>query len=194
MPAFANTLPLAAINRIKLDEEGQYKISVSCIEDVDWKLNQRVYMDLGGFFATTILRIEVFENSELLSTAVIGAVGGGTGVHETSHIIEKERILSCCSDSIYCLSLPSLDLLWRTKADQATCFGVHAFHSDYIVHGELEISRLDKDGLVLWQRGGADIFTTLEGGLFELTEHYIIVEDWDNRIYKFDYSGNEVTN
>ena len=194
MPAFANTSTLAAINTKELDEKRQYKISISPIENVAWEANQRVYMDLGEFSATTILRIQVFEKGDLISTAVIGAGGGGTGGHETSYIMENDRILTCCSDSIFCLSLPSLDLLWRTKADWAACFGIYAFQSDYIIHGELEISRLDEDGLVLWQRSGADIFTTLEGGVFELTEHYIVVEDWQNRLYKFDYSGNDVTN
>jgi hypothetical protein len=176
-----------------LIEIGQYKISISPVEAAAWEANQRVYIDLGGISATTMLKIQVFDNDDLVSTAVIGAAGGGTGIHETSYIVKKDRIVICCSDSIFCLSLPSLQLLWRTKADSATCFQVYAFQSGYVIHGELQISRLNEHGLVLWQRGGADIFTSVEGGLFELTEHCIIVRDWQNRLYKFDYFGNDIT-
>lgn len=150
-------------------------------------------MDLGGFAATSVQKVQVIDKAGLVSTAVLSAIGGGTGVHEASYIVETDRLLTCCGDTVFCLSLPSLDLLWKTGMDLATCFGIYAFQDDYIVHGELAISRLDENGLILWQRGGADIFTTSEGGLFQLTKHCIIVEDWQNRVYKFDYLGNDVT-
>jgi hypothetical protein len=59
-------------------------------------------------------------------------------------IIEDKRLLICCSDSIFCLSIPDLTLLWRTRADEATCFEILKYQDSYIVHGELEILRLDK--------------------------------------------------
>jgi hypothetical protein len=91
------------------------------------------------------------------------------------------------------LSIPELDLLWQTQADQITCFGLYAYNDTYIVHGELGISRLDKDGKILWQKTGADIFTTLEGeNIFEIADSYILVKDWEHRLYKFDFDGNSV--
>jgi ABC-type ATPase with predicted acetyltransferase domain len=42
-------------------------------------------------------------------------------------------------------------LLWWTKADQATFFEINKYQESDIIHGELEISRLDKDGKITWQ-------------------------------------------
>jgi hypothetical protein len=130
------------------------------------------YFDESEYIFPTMFGIKVFKNNDLLTSAIIGSIGGGTGIHNTSTIYEDTKLLICCSDSIFCLSIPELKLLWRTKADQATCFQIYKYKDNYIVHGEFEISRLDKDGKIVWQKSGADIFTTLDGKQdFELTEH-----------------------
>jgi outer membrane protein assembly factor BamB len=129
----------------------------------------------------------------LIKSAVIASNGGGTGIHDTSIIIEKDRLLVCCSDSVFCLSIPDLTLLWRTQADQVTCLEIYKYEDSYIIHGELEISRIDKNGKILWQQIGADIFTTLEGkDTFVITYNYIIATDWENRKYKFDFNGQSI--
>jgi hypothetical protein len=152
------------------------------------------FFEESEYVFTTMVGIKVFEDQNLLKSAIIGAVGGGTGIHKTSVIYEDPRVVICCSDSIFCLSIPDLILLWQTHADQATCFEIYKYQNSYIVHGELEISRLDKDGKIVWQQGGADIFTTIDGGQgFELTDKFIIATDFENRIYKFDYDGNDLT-
>jgi len=83
-----------------------------------------------------------------------------------------------------------LSLLWRTKADRATCFEIYKYQDSYIIHGELEIARLDKNGKILWQQSGSIIFTTLDGkDNFIITDNYILATDWENRKYKIDFNG-----
>jgi hypothetical protein len=152
-----------------------------------------VYFERSEFEFPSILGIKIFQNDTLLRSAVIGSIGGGTTVHDTSTIIENDRFLVCCSDTIFCLSIPDLTLFWRTKADQATCFEIYKYQDSYIIHGELVISRLDKDGKILWQQSGADIFTTLDGkDNFAITDKYILATDWENRRYKFDFNGQSI--
>ena len=152
-----------------------------------------VYFDKSEYHFPSVFGIKVFQKNTLIKSAVIGSVGGGTGIHDTSTIIENDRLLICCSDTIFCLSIPDLTLLWRTKADQATCFEIYKYQDSYIIHRELEISRLDKDGKILWQQSGADIFTTLNGSNdFEITDNYILATDWESRKYKFDFDGNSI--
>jgi len=152
------------------------------------------HFDESDFIFPAMFGIKVFKDTELLKSSIIGSIGGGTGIHKTSIIYEDSRILICCSDSIFCLSVPDLQLIWRTEADQASCFEIYKYQDSYIVHGELEISRLDKDGKILWQQSGADIFTTISGRQdFELTEDFIMAKDFENRIYKFDYNGRNLT-
>lgn len=75
----------------------------------------------------------------------------------------------------------------------ATCFGIFKYKEDYIIHGEVEITRLSNDGKIIWQQSGADIFTSLnsEKEDFVISE-YILATDWDNRKYKFDFDGNQI--
>lgn len=132
----------------------------------------------------------IFQDDKLLKSAVIGSTGGKTGIGKNSIIIESGRLLVCCSDTIFCLSIPDLTLLWCKQADQITCFEIFKYLDSYIIHGEVEISRLDKNGNILWQQSSADIFTTLEGkDNFFVAENYIIATDWKNRKYKFDFNG-----
>jgi hypothetical protein len=152
------------------------------------------HFDESEYVFPTMFGIKVYKDNNLLTSAIIGSTSGGTGIHKTSVIYEDARLLICCSDSIFCLSIPDLKLFWQTKADQATCFEIYKYQDSYIVHGELEISRLDKNGKIIWQQGGADIFTTIDGRQdFELTDNFIIATDFENRVYKFDYEGKDFT-
>lgn len=152
-----------------------------------------VYFKKSEYVFPTVFGIKIYQDNKLLKSAVIGAIGGGTGIHNNSTIIEEDRLLVCCSDNVFCLSIPDLTLLWQTQADQATCFEIYKYLDSYIVHGEYEISRLDKDGRLIWQQSGADIFTTLDGkDSFEITDNYILATDWENRKYKFDFNGQAI--
>ncbi|NQU53914.1 MAG: hypothetical protein HQ522_15400 [Bacteroidetes bacterium] len=128
-----------------------------------------------------------------LNSSIIGAEGGATVLHKTSQIIEKNRILICCGDSVFCLDLPKLNLNWKTKVDEITAFEMFKINDGFIIHGEIEISRIDNHGNIVWQNAGADIFVTPEGkDGFEIKDHFIKVKDWENRIYKWDFNGKEI--
>ncbi|WNB17761.1 hypothetical protein [Marivirga arenosa] len=150
----------------------------------------KVHLIKSELLFSTKIGLKIHENDKTISSAIIGSDGGGTGIDKNSHIIEDDRIAVCCSDSIFCLSIPELNLIWKTQADQSSCFEIFKFNESYIIHGEMEISRLDLSGEVMWKRSGADIFTTEKGtDDFEITESYIKATDWENRIYKFDFNG-----
>jgi hypothetical protein len=179
---------------------GQYEIDIYRDENYSKRSVDNLHkydiehFDESDYVFPTMFGIKVYKDNNLLSSAIIGSFGGGTGIHKTSIVYEDTRLLICCSDSIFCLSIPDLKLLWQTKADQATCFEIYKYQDNYIVHGELEISRLNKDGKIMWQQGGADIFTTIDGTQdFELTDNFIIATDFENRVYKFDYEGKDFT-
>ncbi|MFI5160819.1 MAG: hypothetical protein ACHQHN_06055 [Sphingobacteriales bacterium] len=154
----------------------------------------RFYGEEDVYLYSSIL-LQTYSANDLLQTVLISSVGGGTTVHETSFIVKKDRVTICCSDSVFCLSIPNLELLWRTKADSATCFEIFSHQEDYIVHGELEISRLDLNGKILWQRSGADIFITIHASPddFIVADGLILATDWDGRKYQWDLDGNPVS-
>lgn len=122
-------------------------------------------------------------NNRVLGSAVILAQGGASGVHANSMIASRRRCFVAVGDYVVCMRIPDLDLLWKTRADDATVFGVHLSpDGDGIVaHGELEISMLTLDGERVWSRSGADIFS----GELIVTETHAEVEDWERRRYRF---------
>jgi len=155
---------------------------------------ENYYSDEEEYQFSTQIGIKLYEEENLISSAIICSSGGASGIHQTSQIINEDKIVICCSNQIFNLSIPNLNLRWNTKADEATCFEIFQINKDFIIHGELEISRLSKEGEIIWQRSGADIFTTLESKRddFKLTDNYIFVTDWENRKYQFDFDGNEI--
>jgi hypothetical protein len=153
-----------------------------------------IYFDGCEYKWTSIHGIKIFQDNKLFKSAAIAAAGGGTVIHKNSALIDNNRLLVCCSDSVFCLSIPDLGLLWRTQADPATCFEILKYKESYIIHGEMEISRIDINGKILWQQSGADIFVTPDGkGGLKFSEGFISVKDWGNRVYKYDYDGNDYT-
>jgi hypothetical protein len=178
---------------------GQYKIAIYHDEAFQYTSIDNVqkydytYFENSKAKFPTMFGIKVYADDRLLKSAIIGSTGGGTTIHKTAAIFETNRFLICCSDSVFCLSIPDLKLLWQTQADWATCFEIFKYRDSYIVHGELVITRLDKDGNIVWQQGGADIFTTISGeNKFQLTDDFIIATDFENRVYKSDYNGNNL--
>jgi hypothetical protein len=140
---------------------------------------------------TSLIGIELTEDDVFKTSCLIGSEGGGTGINGNSTLISYGGLIICCSNTIFKLTIPDLNLEWKTIADSATCFGIDYLDKDYVVHGELEITRLDKDGKIVWQKGGRDIWTTPEGiDDFAVYDNYIIATDWDYNRYKFDFDGN----
>ena len=64
-------------------------------------------------------------------------------------------------------------------------------HKDsYIVHGELAISRINRNGNIMWRKSGADIFTTPEGiDTFIIAKDYILATDWGYKKHKINFDG-----
>lgn len=139
---------------------------------------------------TTQIGIEVFEGEELKASCLIGAEGGATGINENTTLISYGGIVICCSNTIFKLTIPDLNLEWKIISDSATCFGIYYLGNDYVVHGELEITRLDKAGKIVWQQSGRDIWTTADASEdFAVYDDYILATDWDYNRYKFDFNG-----
>jgi len=151
-----------------------------------------IYIDDTEYHPASVVGIRIYEDEEQFKQVAFGTSGGATGVFKSSVIVTDNHIVCCCSDSVFCLSVPELELLWKTKVDTATAFQIFPLGKDYIIHGELEISRLSGLGEIIWQQSGADIFTTPDGtdNDFIITDEYILTTDWDGRKYKFNFDGN----
>lgn len=171
---------------IKFFDEADYRFD--SMDNI--KTYNKIFVSGNKAVLTSQIGIEVFEDDILKSSCLIGSEGGGTGINGNTTLISYGGIVICCSNTVFKLTIPDLDLEWKTIADLMTCWGIHYLDKDYVVHGELEISRLDKDGKIVWQKGGRDIWTTAEGiDDFAVYDDYILATDWDYNRYKFDFNG-----
>ncbi|WP_028893094.1 hypothetical protein [Tenacibaculum sp. 47A_GOM-205m] len=180
-------------------EIGKYRVEIINESDFnpDSKDNSfdyiKEYLPEPEYNLPTKFGIRIFENGIELNSAIIGAEGGAIELHKTSQIIESNRILICSCDSVFCLDFPTLNLNWKTKVDTATAFEIFKIENGFIIHGELEITRIDNDGKVIWQNGGADIFVSQNGNDdFEVKNNFVKATDWNNRIYKWNLNGIEI--
>lgn len=144
-------------------------------------------------YSAALIGIEITDAEGNTTSCLIGAEGGLTGINGSTTLISYGGIVICCSDTVFKLTIPDLNLEWKTVADPMTCFEIDYLDKDYIVHGELLITRLDKDGKIIWQNGGRDIWTTPEGiDVFTVYDDYILATDWYYNKYKFDFDGNTI--
>ncbi|WP_437920025.1 hypothetical protein [Sphingobacterium sp. LRF_L2] len=137
--------------------------------------------------------ISVRQGNQILSSCVVIGSGSATTIHENSTIHDNDHLLLCCGNTVFCLLLPHLDLQWQIHADPITCFQLFRLQDDYIVHGEMQITRIDKQGNIAWEFGGADIFVSVEGKQeIQIGHDRIVLTDFSNRIYTIDFYGKTI--
>jgi len=76
------------------------------------------------------------------------------------------------------------------KLDMATCFQIFKIENDFVIHGELEITRNNSFGNIIWQFGSADIFVSLDGEeCFQINDNHIVLKDLTGAGYIIDFDG-----
>lgn len=177
-----------------LNEEDYSIKSVDNIRRYDFEYSTGVEIE-ERFRATSKHGIRVNDNlsNEAISSAIICEYGGATTIHKKSFFIDNQKIWICVCDKIYCLKLPKLDIEWFGRFDYATNFSINNFKDDFIIHGELEILRINRKGEVKWRFGARDIFVSQSGeNNFNINKDKVEVQDWEGYKYVIDENGNEI--
>ena len=160
---------------VEVIDEPAYKFGSS---DNTFSYTKHYFGDSATEFPTSKHGVKIAQDNKIINSCIVIGSGGATGVHQNSSLIDNDKLLLCCCDTIFCLTLPDLHLKWKTKADTATCFQIFQLRDDYIVHGELQVTRLDRDGNKKWTFGGADIFVAWmanQNSKLNLTEFYLLI-------------------
>jgi hypothetical protein len=135
--------------------------------------------------------IKILKDDQIIKSAIVCASAGATDIHENSAIIDQDNLLICCADKIFSLRLPDLTLNWITHADLATCFGIYKTDIGYFVHGETQVTRIDKLGNIVWQTGLRDIILNIDNDIpcFVLQDNFIELQDFNSNKYTIDFNG-----
>ncbi|WP_427875088.1 hypothetical protein [Flavobacterium sp. MMS24-S5] len=171
---------------------------IEVIDDKNYILNssnnlhqyQKVYCEENEFRSSSKHAVIIKEHGTKISSAIICETEGATGIHENSCTIEDDKIWILVSNKIYCLKIPSLEIIWQKEFDQFTNFCLYKLEEDFLIHGELEIFRITKYGEIIWSFGGRDIWVNPEGSE-ELTikDNVILLVDFESNRYILDFYG-----
>lgn len=138
--------------------------------------------------------ILVYKGNVIISSAILFGTAGATTVTSDSFFIDLDNLIIRCSNNLFSLALPDLSLNWITEVDWVTCFSIQKYVDTFISHGEVSISRIDRNGNVLWCYGGADIFVCLyEGDPFVMHKSYIALTDFNGGKYSISYNGETLS-
>jgi len=172
---------------IEVLDEPTYKFGSM---DNNFNYDKVFFNDGGEEYPTSKHGIRIYQDDQIINSCILIGSGGATGILQKSSFIDKNQLLICCCDTVFCLTLPSLDLKWKTQSDPATCFQIFKQQDDYIIHGELCVTKLDKDGNKQWEFGGADIFVSIDNEEeFKLESDGILLTDFAKTKYKIDFDG-----
>lgn len=134
--------------------------------------------------------ISIIQNGEIVNKCLIVGSGGSTTIHKHSSARYKSQLLICCCNSVFCITLPDLELKWVKVLDIVTCFQIFEHNNNFIIHGEIQVSKIDSNGKLKWQFGGQDIFVSIDNQEeFKIEEDGILLCDFANTFYKIDFDG-----
>jgi hypothetical protein len=69
----------------------------------------------------------------------------------------------------------------------------HFFGDDFIINGELQVSRINQLGELIWDFGARDIFVLPDGGkAIKIQNDLVYLRDWEGNGYILDRNGKEV--
>jgi len=184
----------------------KYKnFEIEVYDDPNYTLNsahnlrqyEKVYFDgqhhEDYFYPTSKHVVTIKEVENEVSNAIICEVGGATGISKKSFIVEDDKIWILICNKIYCLKIPSLELQWQKEIDAFTNFSIYKLEEDFIIHGELEIFRITKEGEIIWRFGGRDIWVSIEGkNEITIENNTIRLFDFQSNEYVLDFDGNQI--
>lgn len=141
-------------------------------------------------YPTSTHGIRIYKDDEIIDSCIVIGSGGATKIQNKSSLVDNDQLLICCCDTVFCLTLPCLELKWKSQVDCATCFQLFKNEDDYIIHGEFQVTKLDKDGNKVWEFGGADVFVSIDNEEeFIIESDGILLTDFAKTKYKIDFDG-----
>jgi hypothetical protein len=173
--------------KIELEDDNSYTInSVDNSFKYDFVYND----EEATYYQSSDHSVKIYRNEKLYKSAIICATGATTSVRANSAIVVDGNILICCANKVFSLSLPELKLNWMNQFDLACCFQIFKNDIGIFIHGEIDVSRINKDGKLIWSQSFADITVTPEGKeSFIMHKDFIEIEDWNHTKYKLNFDG-----
>ncbi len=145
----------------------------------------------------SILKLNILDNSGELRTCFINGIDGGSYLHKSNEEENSQSIKIDGDDLILSLGftflsidLSKLILNWKIRPDIAEIFEFYDFQNDYLLRGEMQIHRIDKQGNIKWSYSGRDIWVNMDGKPeVQIEDNAIRLLDFESNEYLIDFNG-----
>jgi hypothetical protein len=106
-------------------------------------------------------------------------------------ILDNDRLLVLMDDVLTVFNVNTGNLLLQKRYNQfCTYFRIYSFDNAYIIHGECEIVKLNRDYEIEWRFSGRDIFVRQSADdAFVISGDVIQLYDFYDNYYEIDKSG-----
>lgn len=112
------------------------------------------------------------------------------GDYECCTVLNKNKLVIAKFNTVYEIDLERGDVKYKIFTDLAGAVGLYKVEDGYIIHGEMEIVKLDFELNEVWWFSGADIFATINGEkAFSITKDKIQLVDFQNNHYTINLTG-----
>lgn len=109
-------------------------------------------------------------------------------------VLEGDILTILMAEVIVQINLQDMEIITHKEIGDTPFFSIYHFIGGYIIHGELEILRLNKNFERMWTFSGSDIFVTQNGEhqAVRFTDDQILLQDWNGVRYALDINGKLV--
>jgi hypothetical protein len=145
----------------------------------------------------SLLAIETTNNRGDTKSCLITGIDGGSYLHIADDK-DKSQSVKLLSDNLilslgftfFSFNIDKQEIEWKLRPDMAEVFEFYDLKDDYLLRGELEIHRIDRNGNVKWSYGGRDILVNIDGNKeVSIENDKIILTDFDGNVYVIDFNG-----
>ena len=128
------------------------------------------------------------------NTYRLALIGNYYSYPENCAILEDKKLIMLKNYDIYIIDLESMNLIEEYQVEDMACnFGIYRIDDGYIIHGEMEIKKLDFNFNKVWGFYGRDIFVSVNNKkAFEISNNKIKLYDFEDNYYELDFDGNEI--
>ena len=80
-----------------------------------------------NFVSVSQHAIIVYGPNAKITSAILRAIAGATSVTSDSVLFDGDNLITRCCNTVFCLTLPDLNLNWMVEAEWATFFSIHKY-------------------------------------------------------------------
>ncbi len=173
-----------------------YHISITkeAEHDPTPSIDTRLYdlvLDPYGYIDAEFRTVFLIIVKSFQSRTRIGLVGSFFSNPDHCAVLDGANLIVLMNDIIVHIHLESMEIISHKEIGDTPYFALYLIHKGYIVHGELEILRLDNAFNRIWDFRGSDIFVTQDATHepIIIAKDQILLEDWNGIRYALDMDG-----